>query len=140
MGSQGKPGLPGNCLRNSPKYSAELNKYYQCLPGPEGAQGTKGDRGPPGFPGVSGESGPKGDKGDEGPRGRRGPVGMPGLPGTAGSVTCESHYTEWISRYSEIEGNSIDGFFCPNGQFLQGFKREREGLKERYHFICCRIA
>ena len=138
MGAQGKPGIPGNCLKTKPKYSAKAKEYYHCLPGPEGPQGTKGDDGPPGESGAPGQRGSPGATGSQGPRGRRGPVGMPGLPGTNAIIKCKDQYTEWVSQYNPSEAKSVDGFFCPEGHFLQGFKREQGGsLKERYHYICC---
>ena len=138
IGAQGKPGIPGNCLKSPPKYSAKANEYYHCLPGPEGPQGTKGYTGPKGESGVPGLRGHKGVAGPVGPRGRRGPVGMPGLPGTTTRIECMDKYTEWVSQYNLSEAKSVDGFFCPKGQFLQGFKRERGGShQERYHYVCC---
>ncbi|XP_066925381.1 collagen alpha-2(VI) chain-like isoform X2 [Clytia hemisphaerica] len=140
MGAQGTPGVPGNCLRSAPKYSNKAEEYYHCLPGPQGPQGIKGDTGSKGDSGVTGLKGNPGEKGPQGPRGRRGPVGMPGLPGTAARIECYDQYTEWVSQYNLSEAKSIDGFFCPKGQFLQGFKRERDALQERYHYVCCGLA
>jgi len=140
MGAQGKPGMPGNCLKESPEYSHKTKEYYHCLPGPQGPQGLNGNTGPKGDEGAKGPKGEPGYPGSEGSRGRRGPVGMPGLPGTAARIECQDEYTDWVSQYNSIEAKSIDGFFCPKGQFLQGFKRERDGLKERYHYVCCGLA
>ena len=138
MGSQGKPGIPGNCLKSAPKFSATAKEHYHCLPGPEGPQGIKGNTGPQGESGVPGLQGSPGSPGSEGPRGRRGPVGMPGLPGTVARIECVDQYTNWVSQYNLSKEKAVDGFFCPKGQFLQGFKRERGGAhQERYHYVCC---
>ncbi|XP_057298216.1 collectin-12-like [Hydractinia symbiolongicarpus] len=140
MGPQGPSGLPGNCIKDESLLNRDVaEKLYHCLAGPQGPQGRKGDLGLQGNPGPQGPQGKSGEQGQKGDRGRRGPVGMPGLPGSSGAVSCATYYSDWIGRFSEMENKSSDGIFCPSRQFLQGFKIEKNGIKERYNYVCCKI-
>lgn len=134
VGPQGKPGIPGNCLKTPPKFNKQTEESYHCLAGPQGPQGAVGHTGPKGEDGKPGHKGKTGEQGPPGPRGRRGPVGMPGLPGTVSKFDCNHHYTEFSGL-----SQPTDGFFCPTGQFLNGFQRQTNGLQERYRYVCCQI-
>ena len=138
MGGQGNPGIPGNCIKKN-QLTHKNDKMYHCLPGPMGPQGPKGSEGKQGKMGLAGASGMKGDQGIPGHAGRRGAVGRPGLPGSSGIISCFSHRTEWVGRFRHMDDKAFDGFFCASDQFLQGFKIEKEGIKERYNYICCKL-
>lgn len=156
QGAQGPAGLPGNCIvrpksdgkpvpsgkvtQKEPITTTDSSKtLYHCLSGPIGPQGKVGEMGPPGVKGDMGPEGRQGPRGHKGDQGRRGPVGMPGIPGTVGRVTCDTFHTDWQGNFSHLDSKAFDGFFCPTGQFLQGFKIEKDGIKERYNYVCCKI-
>lgn len=138
IGLEGNPGIPGNCIKDD-KLKHKNDRLYHCLPGPRGPLGPKGSIGEKGNSGEQGIAGTKGDTGEPGPAGRRGPVGRPGLPGSPGMVTCNNHWTDWVGRFGQMDDTAFNGFFCPSDQFLQGYKIEKEGIKKRYHYICCKL-
>ena len=133
-GAQGPPGMPGNCLSNSPIY-VQRNGVH-CLPGPIGPQGTKGEKGPTGVAGPSGLKGEIGFKGSRGNKGSRGPVGLPGLPGTLGKISCMPRYTAWIRQDDVYQMDNIS-VMCKAAEFLQGFIVEIKRTDLRYRYYCC---
>ena len=133
-GAQGPPGMPGNCLSDSPIY-VQRNGVH-CLPGPIGPQGPKGTSGPEGTPGPTGKKGEAGLKGKQGEKGPRGPVGLPGLPGTLGKISCMTRFTEWIRQDDVYQIDSIP-VLCKTAEFMQGFVVEMKRTDLRYRYYCC---
>ena len=133
-GAQGPPGMPGNCLSDSPIY-VQRNGVH-CLPGPIGPQGLKGDTGPKGVLGPTGLKGEVGTKGDRGDKGPRGPVGLPGLPGTLGKISCLPRYTAWVRQDDVYQMDNI-AVVCKTAEFLQGFVVEIKRTDLRYRYYCC---
>ena len=133
-GAQGPPGMPGNCLTDSPIY-VQRNGVH-CLPGPIGPQGVKGASGPTGVRGLTGMKGEVGMKGSRGEKGPRGPVGLPGLPGTLGKISCMPRYTAWIRQDDVYQMDNIP-VLCQAAEFLQGFIVEIKRTDLRYRYYCC---